>query len=74
MLDEKTFYAYIGKMFGKDAEALGPTTRLHEDLDATSQQYFGVSALLEKLTGEKIGFAQINNCTTLADVIELTQE
>jgi acyl carrier protein len=74
MLDEKTFYGYIGKMFGKDAGDLGPETRLREDLNATSQMYFGVSALLEKLTGKKTNFADINNCSTLADVIDMAQK
>lgn len=73
MFDEKTFYSYVARMFGADASTLSAGTRLHEDLGATSQKLFGVSALLEKLTGRKVSYADINNCSTLGDVIALAK-
>lgn len=70
-MDEKFFYTYIARIFKVDADTLGPETRLREDLNATSQACFAVSALVEKLTGKKVNFADINVCDTLADVIAL---
>lgn len=74
MFDETTFFSYVARMANVDPAELTRATRVHEDLGATSQMLFGVSALLEKLTGTKISFADINNCPTLGDVIDLAQK
>lgn len=72
-MDEKAFYSYIGRMFKVNPDELGPQTRLHEDLKATSQSCFGVSALIEKLTGKQVNFADVNGCDTLGDVMKLAE-
>ena len=74
MFDEKEFYKTVGNMFGKDPAELSRETKIKEDLKATSQMLFGVSAMLEKLTGKKVTFADINNCATLGDAIALTEK
>ena len=74
MVDEQTFYSYVAKMFNADAAVLSRETRIHEDLGATSQSLFGVSALLEKMSGKKVSFADVNNCATLGDALALAEQ
>lgn len=74
MFNETEFYDMIAKMYNKKPEELTKETRLKEDLGATSQTLFAVSALLERASGKKVAFAAINNCVTLGDAIALTED
>lgn len=73
MFDEKLFFETLAKMFSVDASKLGPDTRIREDLGATSQTLFAVSALLEKTSGKKVNYADVNGCNTLGEVIALVK-
>lgn len=74
MIDEKELFDTLGRMFNKDADSISMDTRLKDDLDANSQALFGVAALLQKLTGVNVAFADINNCVTVGDAVALVQK
>lgn len=73
MFDEQQFLETLAKMFRTDASALTVDTLVREDLGATSQTLFAVSALLEKMSGKKVNYADVNVCNTLGDIIALVK-
>lgn len=73
MFDSAAFFDTIAKIFNKDAASLSEETDIHADLGATSQSLFAMSALLEKMTGKKVSYADINVCNTLGQVIDLVK-
>lgn len=73
MVDRNTFFSYIARVFRVDQSTLSEDTRLRDDLGATSQALFTVSALMEKLSGKAVSYADVNGCDTLGEVLDLAK-
>ena len=74
MFDKAAFFDTLSKVFRVDATTLTEDTDIHTDLGATSQTLFTMSALLERMTGKKVNYADINVCDTLGQVLALVGE
>lgn len=74
MFDKSAFFSTLSKVFNVDVATLSEDTDIHADLGATSQTLFTMSALLERMTGKKVSYADINVCDTLGQVLALVGE
>ncbi len=73
MVSEIEFFGMLGKMTKVEPAQMSGETRLREDLGATSQTMFSICALLERMSGTSVSYADVNACDTLGEVLALTQ-
>lgn len=70
---EKNLYENIGKIFNKDFNSLSRETRFTDDLRARSQSMYAVAAVLEKLCGSKVTYADVCTLKTLGDALDFIE-
>lgn len=70
MTDNEKIIEAIAKTFKKDVSEITGETRMKEDLNAKSANYFSVIAVLEEMTGKKITYAQLRKYKTVNDICE----
>lgn len=71
MVDQKEFFVMVGKMTKTDPDQISAATRIREDLGATSQTMFSLCALLERMSGASVSYADANACDTLGELLAL---
>jgi len=64
------FFEKIAPVCRRDVSDLSLDTRFKEDLRAKSQVVFAVAAILERMTGIKISYADVKQFATLGEVLE----
>lgn len=74
MSDKERIIDTIAKTFKKDAGELSDGTRMKEDLNAKSGDYFGVIAVMEEMTGKKVTYAQLRKRKTLGEIVSFVAE
>lgn len=73
MVNQEEFFETLGKMAKIDPSQLSAETRIREDLGATSQTLFSLCALVGRMSGESVSYADVNACTTLGEVLALCE-
>lgn len=74
MAVENELFAAIAKVFNKDVSELTRETRFLEDLHAKSQMMWAVAAIMEKMAGAKVSYADANACVTLGEAVDLVEK
>ena len=57
----------------RDQREVALTSSLRADLNATSMQYFALISVVEDLTDVTLTYAQVKNCETLGDILQLAK-
>ncbi|MGI5887820.1 MAG: hypothetical protein ACOX6J_00360 [Oscillospiraceae bacterium] len=57
----------------KDDRKVTLDSRLVEDLNAASMQYFGMAATIEEMTGKSPSIDALKKCATIGDVVKLAE-
>lgn len=72
--DAKKFLDEVKMLFAlKDNRTVTLESRLIEDLNAASMQYFGMSAIIEEMTGKSPSVSELKKCVTMGDVVKILE-
>lgn len=73
MFDKNEFINQLGRICQFDVDSITDETLLRDDLGASSQQFFALSAVIRKLSDKKVSYADLNQCATVGDIVALVE-
>lgn len=74
MTDGEKIIETIAKAVKADPATINDETKMKEDLNFKSSNYFSVIAVLEEMTNKKVTYAQLRKYKTVGDIKKFVEE